>query len=102
MSSLRPGGRSGASSRARRSRPPRSTTTSATSRPGWRISDMLGLRREDLDIEGGYAVTRWSDNKGKRDERVKLHPVVVEHLRKLPGFTPTVFPWPHNVRTLYD
>ncbi len=67
---------------------------------GWRISDMLGLRRDDLDLEDGTAVTRAEDNKGKRDERVKLHPVVVEHLKKLPGFTPTVFPWNHNRRTL--
>jgi integrase len=31
---------------------------------------------------------------------VKLHPVVVEHLKRLAGFTPTVFPWNHNRRTL--
>ena len=24
---------------------------------GWRLGDMLGLRRDDLDLEGGYAVT---------------------------------------------
>ena len=45
---------------------------------GWRISDMLGLRRDDLDLQVGEAVTRARINKGKRDERVKLHPVVVE------------------------
>jgi integrase len=67
---------------------------------GWRISDMLGLRRVDLDLDAGTAVTRGEDNKGKRDERVKLHPVVVEHLRKLPGFDPHVFPWDHNPRQL--
>jgi integrase len=39
---------------------------------GWRISDLLGLRREDLDLEGGYAVTRFEDNKGKRDDRRPL------------------------------
>jgi integrase len=67
---------------------------------GWRISDMLGLRRDDLDLEGGYAITRGADNKGKRDERVKLHPVVVDHLRKLAGFDPCVFTWNHDRRTL--
>lgn len=41
------------------------------------------------------------DNKGGRDERVKLHPVVVEHLRKLPAFDSAVFPWNHNRRTLH-
>jgi integrase len=67
---------------------------------GWRISDLLGLRREDLDLEAGYAVTRFEDNKGKRDDRVKLHPVLVEHLKGLQAFTPTVFPWNHDRRTL--
>jgi integrase len=67
---------------------------------GWRISDMLGLRREDLDLKDGSAITRFEDNKGKRDELVKFHPVVVDHLRKLSGFGPTVFPWPHDRRTL--
>ena len=38
---------------------------------GWRISDMLALRREDLDLEGGYAITRAEDNKGDRDDRVR-------------------------------
>jgi integrase len=71
---------------------------------GWRIGDMLNLRRDDLDLDAGTAVIRWEaeGNKGKRDELVKLHPVVVEHLKRLPGFTPTVFPWNHNGRTLYD
>ncbi len=69
---------------------------------GWRIGDMLGLARADLDLEAGVAITRLEDNKGKRDERVKLHPVVVEHLRRIPGFTPTVFPWNHDERTLWD
>ena len=68
---------------------------------GWRISDMLGLRRQDLDLEAGTAITRAEDNKGKRDELVKLHPIVVEHLRKLAGFDPRVFPWNLNHRTLY-
>jgi integrase len=68
---------------------------------GWRINELLSLRREDLDLENGTAITRWQDNKGKRDERVKLHPVVVEHLRRLPGFDPCVFPWKANSRALY-
>lgn len=59
---------------------------------GWRVSDMLGLRREDLDLDAATAVTRAEDNKGKRDEKVKLHPVVVDHLRKMASFDPHVFP----------
>jgi integrase len=68
---------------------------------GWRIGDMLALRRDDLDLDAATAITRAINNKGKRDDKVKLHAVVVEHLRRLPGFTPTVFPWHHDSRTLY-
>jgi integrase len=67
---------------------------------GWRISDMLGLRRDGVDLVEGVAISRADANKGKRDERVKLHPVVVEHLRKLAGFDVQVFPWPRDRRTL--
>jgi integrase len=69
---------------------------------GWRIGDMLNLRREDLDLRTGTAVIRSlaEGNKGRREELVKLHPVVVEHLAALPSFDPCVFPWNHNRRTL--
>ena len=53
-------------------------------------------------MTAGTAITRWEDNKGKRDERVKLHPVVVEHLRRVPGFDPAVFPWNGDRRTLQE
>ncbi len=68
---------------------------------GWRIGDMIAMRREDLDMEAGTVITRWEDNKGKRDALVKLHPVVIDHIRRVPTFGPTVFPWNHNPRTLY-
>ncbi len=67
---------------------------------GWRIADMLALRRDRLDLDAGTAISLAMDNKGKRDELVKLHAVVVDHLRKLPGFDPVVFPWNHDRRTL--
>jgi integrase len=70
---------------------------------GWRIGDLLALRRDDLDLDIGFAISRAANNKGKRNEKVKLHPVVVEHLRKLTAtFSPVVFPWNHNVRTIYS
>lgn len=69
---------------------------------GWRISELLALRREDLDLKDGFAITRWDDNKGKREEKINLHPVVVEHLEKLASFDPLVFPWGHDERTLYQ
>jgi integrase len=68
---------------------------------GWRIGDLLGFRRADLDLDAGTAITRWEDNKGKRDEVVRLHPVVVDHLRRLTCFDPYVFPWNHYKTTLY-
>jgi integrase len=69
---------------------------------GWRIGDLLALRRQDVNLDQAIAVSRAENNKGKRDELFKLHPVVVEHLRKLPGFSPVMFPWTHNQRTLYS
>jgi integrase len=69
---------------------------------GWRVGDMLALRRDNLDLDTGMARSLADDNKGKREELVKLHPVVVEHLHKLTGFGPVVFTWDHNERTLYD
>ncbi|MGA2035799.1 MAG: site-specific integrase [Thermoguttaceae bacterium] len=68
---------------------------------GWRISEPLALRWEDVSLDKAEAITWHEDNKGKRDERVPLHPIVVEHLRKLVDFGPVVFPWPHHERTLW-
>jgi len=67
---------------------------------GWRIGEPLSLLRDDLDLEKGHAITRHGDNKGKSDELVPLHPIVVEHLQRLASFDPLVFPWNHNRRTL--
>jgi integrase len=69
---------------------------------GWRISEVLALRRSEFDLDTGTALTRAEDNKGGRDDRVKLHSVVIDHLRKLGSFDPNVFPWNHDRRTLDD
>ncbi len=68
---------------------------------GWRIMECLSLRRADLDLDAATAITRAADNKGRRDETVPLHPVLVDHLRRLPSFQAVVFPWPHHERTLW-
>lgn len=48
-------------------------------------------------------MTRHGDNKGKRDDIVPLHPVAVEHVRKIIEFeTQLVFPWPFNRRLLWE
>lgn len=69
---------------------------------GWRISECLSVRRDDVDMEAGTAITRARNNKGKRDESIPLHPIVLEHLEKLTSFEPVIFPWYHNRRTLYE
>lgn len=68
---------------------------------GWRIGDLLSLARANLDLQGKTAISRAKDNKGKRDDLVTLHPVVVDHLKKIAGFGPKVFPWEYNKTTLY-
>ena len=68
---------------------------------GWRISEPLALRWEDVSLDKGEAITWHENNKGKRDERVPLHLIVVDHLRKLVDFGAVVFPWPHHERTLW-
>jgi integrase len=69
---------------------------------GWRIGDLLALKRKNLDLPAGTAKSLAEDNKGKRDELVDLHPIVIEHLKGLAGFEPPVFPWHYNERTLYS
>lgn len=68
---------------------------------GWRIGAMLALRREDMDLDAGTAISRAEDNKGKRDALPPLHPVVVDHLRRIVGFHPLVFRWPHDRKDLW-
>jgi integrase len=68
---------------------------------GWRIGSILSLRWEDVDLDAGTALSRAQDNKGRRDQRIPLHPVVVEHLRKLRSFDEKVFPWAKDRRKLF-
>jgi integrase len=34
---------------------------------GWRISELMKLRRDDVDLERATALTRATDNKDRRD-----------------------------------
>lgn len=69
---------------------------------GWRIGQTLSLRWEDVDLDGGTALTKAGDNKGGRDQQIELHPIVIDHLRKIVGsFDPNVFPWSNNLRLLW-
>lgn len=69
---------------------------------GWRIGSILSLRWDDVDLDAGTALSRAADNKGKRDQLTPLHPVIVDHLRRLASFSPVVFPWQHCRRGLFE
>lgn len=61
---------------------------------GWRIGQILDLKWKDIDLEAGTAVSQAESNKGGRDVKIPLHPIVLDHLRLLSGsFDPYVFPW---------
>lgn len=68
---------------------------------GLRINELLAIRREDIDREKGVLITRASDNKGKRDEVIPLHPVVLDHLSMVEGNDRFPLRWPHDPRTLW-
>ncbi len=71
---------------------------------GWRVGQLLSLKWADIDLEANTAITRAEvvGNKGKRDERIPLHPVAVEHLKRLAGsFSTHVFPWNQDRRQLW-
>ena len=67
---------------------------------GWRVGEILDLRRDDVDLEVGVAIVDANSTKGRREARVELHPIVVDHLRAIVEFQPFVFDWPHHERTL--
>jgi integrase len=69
---------------------------------GLRIHELLSIKKPDLDLSVGKFTTRWFDNKGKRDETIPLHPLVVDHLRKIIGKSELVFHWAHDYRTLWQ
>lgn len=50
---------------------------------GWRIGELLSIEWRDVNLDEGYATTRASANRGKRDGVVWLHEVVREMLRGL-------------------
>ncbi len=68
---------------------------------GWRIGEPLALQWDDVSLDEGWAITRADDNKGRRDEKVPLHPIVVEHLRKIVDFGSMVFPWLNAHRAIW-
>lgn len=68
---------------------------------GWRIGSILALRWTDVNLDKGTAFSRAADNKGNRDQLIPIHPLVVDHLRRLKGFGEYVFPWELDKKDLY-
>lgn len=69
---------------------------------GWRAMEPLSVKRDQFDAERGLIVLLAENNKGGRDELVPLHPIVVDHLADLKGFSAMLFPWPYGRRRLWD
>jgi integrase len=61
---------------------------------GMRRGALLALRWEDVNLATGEAVSRGSDNKGRKDVIVKIQ-AAAGLLAKLKGDDPRVFPWDH-------
>jgi integrase len=68
---------------------------------GWRIGEAMSLRRDCIDWTNGVATIPADQTKGRRDARVELHPVVIDHLKTVVGFGPMVFEWPLHERLLW-
>ena len=59
------------------------------------------LLREDVDLKYGYAVTRATAKKARKNSGVPLHPIVVPSLRTIAGFNVEVFPGQHTERAFW-
>ncbi|MEM9354143.1 MAG: tyrosine-type recombinase/integrase [Planctomycetota bacterium] len=68
---------------------------------GWRIGEILDLRRDDLDLDAATARVDAESTKGRREARIELHPAVIDHCRAVADDQPFAFPWPHHERTLW-
>ena len=66
-----------------------------------RITEMLTLPWEDVHLDDAFLVVRHRHTKGKRDDLIPLHPVVVEHLRPITDYGALVFDWPMSRTTLW-
>ena len=67
---------------------------------GWRIGETLAMKRADVDLKVGAARIAAEDTKGRREERIELHPHLIAHLEQLGGFWDHQFHWPLDVSTL--
>lgn len=59
----------------------------------WSISGLLALKRDDLDLEVGYAGTSAEAHKGRRDARVKLRSAAIVHMKRVRTLDTAALPW---------
>lgn len=70
---------------------------------GWRINEILSIRRGDVDFETGQVTARWDDSKGKRDELIFVPATVLDLLRPVwLSFSDRPLEWTATLRTLYE
>lgn len=70
---------------------------------GWRINQILTLERGDIDLDAATILTPASRNKGRRDVRCGLHPLLVADLQRLMvAFTNRLFDFPHAETVAYS
>ena len=67
---------------------------------GWRISQILQLAKEDVNLEDGTLFGRASTGKHRRDGVDFLPEVTLGLVKQVVGFEEQVFAWPHDRRTL--
>lgn len=70
---------------------------------GWRINEVLSIRRDDVDFESGQVIARWDDSKGKRDESIFVPPSVLDLLKPVwRNFRQRPLDWNGSARYMYD
>jgi len=69
---------------------------------GWRAMEPLSVPRKDIDWDNGRVFLRAEASKGRRDELVPLHPLILDHLQRVQSSEPMLLPWPYGRRRLWD
>ncbi|MEO1996452.1 MAG: tyrosine-type recombinase/integrase, partial [Planctomycetaceae bacterium] len=70
---------------------------------GWRINEILNVRRDDVNFETGQVIARWDDSKGKRDELIFIPESVVALLKPVwQSFSDRPLEWKLSRRNIYN
>jgi integrase len=69
---------------------------------GWRINEVLNIRRDDVNFGTGQVIARWDDSKDKRDELIYVPDSLLDLLRNAwKNFADRPLEWTKSRRTLY-